>query len=143
MILQTHSYWAYAAVLILLFAVVIFKLGWFQSKPFTTKERRLALFTLIVYHIQLLIGLAWYFMSPAYQFMKQFGMGSTMKESTMRQQAVEHPIIMLLAVTLITIGYSKHKKRTTDKSKFSTLIWYYGIALLLVLIMIPWNRWFD
>ena len=143
MILQTHSYWAYLGVLILIFAVIIFKLGWFQSKKFTIKEQRLALFTLIVFHIQLLIGLAWYFMSPSYQALKLMGMGEAMKNSQIRMLAVEHPIMMLLAIILITMGYSKHKKRTTDKSKFSTLMWYYGIALLLVLIRIPWKQWFD
>jgi len=143
MILQTHSYWAYLAVLLLIFSVIIFKLGWFKSKKFTLKEQRLALFTLIVFHIQLLIGLAWYFMSPSYQTFKHLGMGEAMKNSQIRLMAVEHPIMMLLAITLITIGYSKHKKRTTDKSKFLTLIWYYGIALLFVLIRIPWQQWFD
>jgi hypothetical protein len=143
MILQTHSYWAYLGVLLLIFSVIIFKLGWFQSKKFTVKEQRLALFTLIIFHIQLLIGLAWYFMSPSYQALKHLGMGDAMKNSQIRLMAVEHPIMMLLAIALITIGYSKHKKRTTDKSKFSTLMWYYGIALLLVLIRIPWQQWFD
>jgi len=143
MILQTHSYWAYLGVFLLLFSVIIFKLGWFRSKKFTVKEQRLALFTLIVFHIQLLIGLAWYFMSPAYQHIKLFGMGATMKDSYYRMLAVEHPIMMILAITLITIGYSKLKKRTTDKSKYVSLIWYYGLALLFILIRIPWKQWLD
>ena len=143
MILQTHSYWAYLGVLLLVFAVIIFKLGWFQSKKFTIKEQRLALFTLIAFHIQLLIGLAWYFMSPSYQALKFMGMGEAMKNSQIRLLTVEHPILMLLAIILITMGYSKHKKRTTDKSNYLTLIWYYGMALLFILIRIPWQQWFD
>ena len=143
MILNTHSYLAYAALILLIFSVAIFKLGWWYNKKFTNKEQRLALFTLILFHFQLLVGLAWYFMSPAYQFMKAHGMGATMKESYYRLLAVEHPIMMLLAIALITIGYSKHKKKTTDKSKFSTLMWYYGIALLIILLRLPWQQWFD
>lgn len=143
MILQIHSYWAYIALLFLILSVGFFKMGWFFSKEFKPLHQRLALFTLIVFHIQLLIGLAWYFMSPAYQFLKENGMGATMKDSGMREQIVEHPLLMILAITLITIGYSKSKKRTTDKSKFSTLMWYYGIALLFVLVMIPWALWLQ
>jgi len=143
MILQIHSYWAYIALLFLLVSVGFFKVGWFFSKEFKPLHLRLALFTLIVFHIQLLIGLAWYFMSPAYQFLKENGMGATMKDSGMREQVVEHPLMMILAIALITMGFSKAKKRTTEKSKFSTLMWYYGIALLIVLVMIPWTRWMQ
>jgi len=143
MILQIHSYWAYIALLFLLLSVGFFKMGWFFSKEFKPLHLRLALFTLIIFHIQLLIGLAWYFMSPAYQFLKENGMGATLKNAEMREQNVEHPLMMILAITLITIGFSKSKKRSTDKSKFSTLMWYYGIALLFVLVMIPWTRWIQ
>lgn len=141
--LQIHSYWAYLALILLLFAVGTFKYGWFFSKKFGAVQQKLALITLIVFHIQLIIGLGWYFMSPAYQHIKQFGMGATMKDSYFRLLAVEHPVMMLIAIALITIGYSKHKKKTTDKAKYWTLIWFYGIALLLILLRIPWNQWFD
>lgn len=143
MILQTHSYMAYLALILLLFAVAVFKIGWFYNKPFTGKEQKLALITLVVFHLQLLIGLAWYFMSPYFQFMMQQGMGETMKITQYRLLAVEHPLMMVLAIILITMGYSKHKKKTTNKSKYSTLMWYYGIALLLILLRLPWQQWFD
>jgi hypothetical protein len=143
MILQLHSYWAYLAVTLLLLSVILFKIGWFFNKKFTVKEQRLALFTLIVFHIQLMLGLAWYFMSPAYQSLKALGMGAVMKNSETRQLAIEHPLMMLMSITLVTIGFSKHKNKTTDKSKYLTLIWFYGIALLIVLAGIPWHYWFE
>jgi membrane protein YdbS with pleckstrin-like domain len=143
MILQLHSYWAYIALLILIIAVGVFKWNWFTNKPYKMTHQRLALFTLIVYHIQLLIGFAWYFMSPPYQHIKQFGMGATMKESHYRMLAIEHPIMMILAIVLITMGYSLHKKKSNDRSKFFTLALFYGIALLLILLRIPYNQWFN
>jgi hypothetical protein len=51
--------------------------------------------------------------------------------------------MMILAIILITIGFSKHKKQTTDKGKFKTIMLYYGIALLFVLSRIPWGNWFS
>jgi hypothetical protein len=56
---------------------------------------------------------------------------------------VEHPIMMILAIILITMGFSKHKKQQTDKGRFKTILLYYGIALILVLSRIPWGNWFS
>ena len=141
MLKQIHSYWAYLAVLILLIAVVNAVIGLTQKKEFKDKDLRISLFTLIVIHIQLLIGLGWYFMSPWYKALKEVGMGEAMKDSALRLQAVEHPLMMLLAIILITVGWSKHKKKTTDNGKFKTIAVFYGIALLFVLSRIPWSQW--
>jgi uncharacterized protein (DUF486 family) len=58
-----------------------------------------------------------------------------------RLLALEHPIVMILAIVFITIGWSKHKKKVEDTEKFKTFSIFYGIALLLVLYRIPWNNW--
>ncbi len=143
MMKMIHSYWAYAVVLLLIIAVVNAIMGSVQNKKFTEKSLRISLFTLIVAHIQLLIGLGWYFMSPAYKALKANGMGETMKDSASRLMAVEHPILMILAIVFITIGWSKHKKKTTDVAKYKTIAIFYGLALLFVLSRIPWNQWLN
>nr|BFF39239.1 hypothetical protein BACY1_10440 [Tenacibaculum mesophilum] len=111
------------------------------KKEFTHKEFRLGLFTLITTHIQLLIGLGWYFMSPWYQALKANG-GEVMKEPAARLLAIEHPLTMIIAIVLITIGWSKHKKQVKSEAKFKTFAIFYGLALLLILSRIPWNNWF-
>ena len=143
MMKMLHSYWAYLAVLLLIVAVINAIIGLTQNKQFTAKDLRISLFTLIVMHIQLLIGLAWYFMSPAYKALKESGMGATMKDSASRLLAVEHPLMMILAIVFITIGWSKHKKQTTDKGKFKSITIFYGLALLFVLSRIPWTQWLS
>ena len=65
-----------------------------------------------------------------------------MSQPEIRMMVVEHPLMMILAIVLITMGFSKHKKQTTDNAKFKTIFMYYGIALLFVLSRIPWNQWF-
>ncbi|AQS95278.1 hypothetical protein BXQ17_09490 [Polaribacter sp. BM10] len=136
-----HSYWAYLVLAILIFAIVNAIIGLTQKKQFTDKDLRIGLFALILTHIQLLIGLAWYFMSPWFQALKADA-GSVMKEPATRLLAVEHPITMILAIVFITIGWSKHKKKTEDAAKFKTFVIFYGIGLLLILSRIPWNNWF-
>lgn len=138
---QIHSYWAYIVLAILIFTVVNAIIGLSQKKEFTDKDLRFGLFTLIVSHIQLLIGLGWYFMSPWFKALKS-GAGDVMGDKTARLLAVEHPLMMIIAIVLITIGWSKHKKKTEDASKFKTFVIFYGIALVLILSRIPWNNWF-
>lgn len=138
---DVHSYWAYLVLAILIFAVINALIGLTQKKQFTDKDLRIGLFTLIVSHIQLLIGLGWYFMSPWYKSLKANG-SEIMADKTTRLLAIEHPIVMVLAITLITIGWSKHKKKAESAAKFKTFTVYYGLALLLILSRIPWNNWF-
>jgi hypothetical protein len=133
-----HSYWAYLALIILILATVNAIMGFTSKREFKDKDLRISLFTLIVMHIQLLIGVGWYFMSPWYKSMKVNGI-----DATNRLLAVEHPILMFFAIILITIGWSKHKKKTSDTAKFKTIAIFYVIALLLVLSRIPWSQWFN
>ena len=111
-----------------------------KKREFSDKDLRIGLFTLIFSHIQLLIGLGWYFSSPYFKALKTNG-SKVMGDSATRLLAVEHPIMMIIALVLITIGWSKHKKKTEDAAKFKTFVIFYGIALVLILARIPWNQW--
>ena len=136
-----HSYWAYLVLALLILAAVNAITGVTSKREFKDKDLRLSLFTLIVTHIQLLIGLGWYFMSPAYKILKENGMGGL--DSYTRLLAVEHPLMMLIAIILITIGWSKHKKKDSDTAKFKTIAIFYALALVLILSRIPWTNWFN
>ncbi len=143
MILQLHSYWAYLTLALLIFALLNAVTGLIRNKDYKEKDLRISLFVLIFAHIQMLIGLAYYFTSPAYKHLKEIGMSAGMKDAHLRLLTIEHPIMMLLAILLITLGFSKQKKRETAKRKFKTIAIYYGVALVLILSRIPWDQWFD
>lgn len=136
MIKSIHSYWAYIVLALLLFTVVNAIMGFTKKKKFTDKDVRIGLFTLIVAHIQLLIGLGVYIAGNWYNFLND------MKNSATRLLALEHPLVMVLAIVMITIGWSKHKKQINDTAKFKTFALFYGLALLLILSRIPWSNWF-
>lgn len=138
-----HSGWAYITLIILVFAVVNAIIGLNSKKEFTDKDLRISLFTLIVAHIQLIIGFIAFFVSAQFKYVLDNGMGAAMKEPTIRLFVVEHPLMMILAIILITMGFSKHKKQSTDKGKFKTIALYYGLGLLFVLSRIPWNQWLS
>ena len=143
MIKMIHSYWAYIVLLILIATVVNAIIGISSKKEFKAKDLRISLFALIASHIQLIIGLIAYYTSTFYEGMRGMSMGEVMKNSELRKPLIEHPIMIIIAIALITIGFSKHKKKTTDSAKFKTITIFYGIALLIILGMIPWNLWFS
>ena len=143
MITTLHSGWAYITVLILIIAVGNAIIGVTSNKEFQEKDLRIPLFALIIAHIQLLIGLVAYFTSTQFAILKENGMGAAMKDPEMRLVVMEHPLMMILAVVLITVGFSKHKNKSTDKAKFKTIALYYGVALLFILSRIPWAKWLN
>ena len=138
-----HSYWAYLVLVILLLATLNALYKTFADKEYEAKDFRISLFTLIVSHIQLLIGLVLYFVSPRLSLFSESGMGEIMKDSVNRLYLVEHPLINIIAVALITIGYSKHKKKLTSPSKLKIIAIFYTIALVLFLSRIPWSTWMS
>lgn len=142
-----HSWWAYLVLLILVIAVVNSLIGFFSKKEYGANDFRISLFTLIVSHIQLLIGIVLYIVgilqnAKYFSAFSNLGMGEIMKDSTLRLYLVEHPLMMILAVVFVTIGYSKHKKKLTSHPKFKSLAIFYTLGLVFLLSRIPWSAWF-
>ncbi len=135
-----HSYWAYFVLFILIVAVANAIIGFTTNKKFVAKDLRISLFALIFTHLQLVIGLILYFVSPfGMSMISSRGMGGM--SSAERLLALEHPFVGILAIILITIGWSKHKKQTTDKGAFGKIAFFYGLGLLLILSRLPWSQW--
>jgi NADH:ubiquinone oxidoreductase subunit 2 (subunit N) len=132
-----HSGWAYLVILVLVIAVVNSFIGKGSNKEFTAKDRKIALFALIGTHIQLLVGLALYFVSPLGSAV--FGQ---MKEASLRLTSLEHPLVNIIAIVLITVGWSKHKKADSSEAKFKSIAVFYALGLVLILSRIPWSLWF-
>jgi len=137
-----HSYWAYLVLLMLVIATFNALIKYFGKKEFQAQDFRISLFTLIVTHIQLLIGVVLFFSAGYISLIGDMGMKGIMGNDTLRSNIIEHPLTMIAAVVLITVGYSKHKKKLTSTPKFKMLAIFYTLALILVLAKIPWKVWF-
>jgi hypothetical protein len=136
-----HSYLGYIVLLILILALVNAISGLFSNRIFNLeKDFRLSLFALILTHIQVLVGIILYLVSAnGLKAIQTLGMGGL--NPAARLLAVEHPFMNIIAVVLITIGWSKHKKVMEAKKKFKTISIFYGLGLLLILSRIPWGQW--
>ncbi len=142
-IYKLHSYLAYVVLGILIIAVVNAITGLISKRRFTLeRDFRISLFALILSHLQLLVGLLLYFVSPkGFNAIQELGMGGL--TSAIRLLAVEHPFINIIALVFITVGWSKHKKIMESNKKYKTIAVFYGIGLLLVLSRLPWGQWFS
>ena len=132
---HTHSGLRWIALILLLATIFKAFSGMSGNKIFTAGDKKLALFTLMSVHIQLVIGLLLYFMGNYYQAIE------TTDESVKalnRFFRMEHIATMIIAIALITIGYSKAKRASSDRAKFKSLAIFFTIGLILILAMIPW-----
>ena len=145
-LLHLHSILRYLALLLLVIAAINSFIGWLRKGTFGNSDKKMNLFALIGIHLQLLTGLALYFISPYVRFS---GFSEIMQEKHLRFWTIEHISIMLIAVILITIGYSKVKKLNNPISKHRQTAIFYGLGLILILSAIPWpfstlaRPWFN
>lgn len=133
-----HSIFAYIVLALLFLASVNAITGLTGKRLFKDKDLRLSLFALIVSHLQLLLGFIIYFISPL--GLKAMGQ---MSDSALRLTSLEHPLINVIAIILITIGWSKHKKEESNNGKFKKIAIFYTLGLLLILSRIPWSNWMN
>jgi hypothetical protein len=126
-----HSGLRYLVLVLLLVVIVRSIAGFLRNKPFSQLDNALSLGLLITTHIQFLLGLVLYFLSPNVQFN-----GNTMKDSVLRYWAVEHLVGMLIAVVLITIARSTAKRMSESLAKHKRLAIFNSIALLIIIATI-------
>lgn len=122
---SAHSGWRYIVLILLVVAVVKALAGWLGKKSYTEGNRKLNVFTLISAHIQLLFGLALYFIG------KWFAVDSSVAVG--RYWKMEHIAIMIVAIVLITVGNSKSKKIADGVAKHKAVAIFFGIALILII----------
>jgi hypothetical protein len=131
-LLLIHS-WLRWAVLIAA-AIALFRsfTGWQKQLAFTDSDKRMNAIFMGLLHLQLVLGLTLFFVSPIITGALQ-NMGAAMKDKTTRFWSVEHTTGMLAGIVIAQIGSIKAKKEGSHKTAF---IWF-AIAVLLILISIP------
>ena len=120
---SAHSGWRYIVLILLVLALIQALAGWFGKKSYTEGNRKLNLFALIVTHIQILIGLVMYFMSP-------------LVEAGIRYWKMEHIGMMIFAGILVTVGNARSKRANDGTAKHRTIAIYFGLALIVIIAAI-------
>ena len=136
---HAHSGLAYLALLALVLVIIWALVGALSGREFQEKDRKIALIAFIICHIQLLVGLILYFVSPL-GFSLLAG-GGAMADATARLTALEHPLINILAIVLVSVGFIRAKKLESSIAKFRSIYMMYAVGLVLILSRIPWANW--
>jgi heme/copper-type cytochrome/quinol oxidase subunit 3 len=134
-----HSGVAYLVLLALALVIIYALIGSLGGREFTEKDRKIAMIAFILSHIQLLAGLILYFVSPL-GFTLLTG-GGAMSDPAARLTALEHPLINIVAIILISIGYIRAKKLEASRAKFRSIYMMYAVGFVLILSRIPWSAW--
>ncbi len=127
----------------LLFVVTLLKFSYsfIKHKKFEfNTDFRLALFTLIVFYIQIVLGLFAYFTSDYFTGLKEGHWGEYMKSRPDRLIVIEHPVMMLLVLWLMHYGFKRMNRNINNRKKLLDILIFYGIGFLLVLLRIPWSK---
>ncbi len=130
---HAHSGLRWILLVVLVIAILTALKRWLSRSPYQTSDKKWFLLSLIFSHLQLVIGLYLYFVSPRVVFNE-----STMGDSDLRFYAVEHISVMIIAIILVTLGYRIAKSSKTEYTKYKRIFWYFFIALVLMLSRIPW-----
>lgn len=128
-----HSLLRWVLLILLLACIIKSLLGWLSKRPFGTSDNKISLFLMISAHTQLLVAIWLYFVSPYVSFS-----AAAMQNAETRYFTMEHSMMMLVAIILITMGRVFSKKASTDIGKYRRLFWFNYIALLIIFMAIPW-----
>ncbi len=136
-LLHLHSFLRWVILILLL--VALYKSFADRHKAFTAGHKKTGLFLMICCDIMLLVGLYQWFTGPwGLKSIQDNGMSAVMKNSVLRFFAVEHISAMIIAIVLVHMGYSYSKKNVADSMKHKRILLLFGLALLIILISIPW-----
>lgn len=137
-LLHTHNFLRW--VLLILLIVAVYKSFVSRKSEFKSGHRKTGLFTMICADIMLLIGLYQWAFGKTWGLIniKTRGFAEVMKDPVARFFAIEHFLGMIIAIVMIHIGYSYAKKSIPDVVKHRRTILFYSLALLIILISIPW-----
>ena len=139
-ILQLHSLWAILTMTIIFYTVLRCFFSALQNKIFKLLDLRIALFTLIFCHIQFVIGIILYFLSPKFKWWYN-GFEEILKNDEYFFYLVKHPLLNIFSILSITIGWSLFKKAKTNQKRFIRIGIFYLIGFLLILLATPYGKW--
>lgn len=130
-LLITHSYLRYIILIMLIVVIITSLVGLINKKPYSDTDNKLGLFLFISTHLQLLLGLILFFVSPAVQFS-----GEAMKDPSIRHWLVEHNTAMIIAIVFITLARTTSKKMTNSEARHKRMLIFNLIALAIIIFTI-------
>ncbi len=121
----------------LLYAIYRAYKGYTLNAQFSKTDNSIRHWTATISHIQLVIGITLYTQSPIIKYFWN-NFNEAIRNLDTAFFGLLHIILMLTAIILITIGSALSKRKTTDKEKFTTMLVWFSVSLIIIFIAIPW-----
>ena len=139
-LVHLHNFLRWVVLLLLVVAIFRHLSGMSGRKAFTKGDRKVGTWLMIVANVQFVLGLIQWFVGDwGYKLVQSAGgMGAVMKNSATRFWVVEHPVGMIIAIALISIGRGVAKKNIPDANKHKRAFWLFLIALIVIIVSVPW-----
>ena len=134
-LLNTHSFLRYFVLILLVLVIIKSFLGVSNKSAFGKADNMLGLSLFSVTHTQFLLGILLYFTSPFVKFSSE-----TMKDATLRYWTMEHNVMMLIAITLITLARITSRKMSDDAARHKRMLIFNSIALVIILLAIGMSK---
>ena len=137
-LLLAHSWIRWAVLLLGIYAFVRAAAGRFTRRPWTPTDDAAGRWFVISVDLQVLIGLLLYFFYSSYTMAAWRDMAGAMADAVIRFWAVEHVVGMLAATAFVHVGRVRIRKASDSQRKHFVAAIFFGLAIVLMLISIPW-----
>jgi hypothetical protein len=116
--------------------------GWSGKKQWSDIDRKIGLFFTSSVDSQLLLGILLYFVFSNWGLnaILNNGMTFVMSQGEYRFFAIEHVSFMLLGLIFAHLGSALPKRIEEPSKKFKRTAVWYGLAIIPILMGIPWSR---
>ena len=138
--LHLHNTLRWLLLISLVITLIKYLAGWLRVQPWKKLDNTLGIVLTSLMDLQLITGLTLYFFLSPITKKALTNFSVAMKDPDLRFYAVEHILMMVIAVVLVHIGRERSKRATTDLAKFRTASIFFLIALMVIYAAIPWGR---
>jgi len=138
LVLGVHSWLRWIVLVAGVLLVLRAAAGVFGKREWMKADRGALLAFVLSMDLQLVVGLVLYIGVSPVTRTALADMPSAMKDPTLRFFAVEHGMMMMLALILLHVGNVLVKKSNVSSVRFKRALIFGGLALLLILAGIPW-----
>ena len=137
-LLVAHSWLRWIVLLLGVFAFARAAAGRFTRRPWTPTDDAAGRWFVISVDLQVLVGLILYFFFSSFTMSAWRDMAGAMADAVIRFWAVEHVVGMLAATAFVHVARVRIRKAQDSPRKHFLAAIFFGLALALMLVSIPW-----
>ncbi|MGJ1318744.1 hypothetical protein ACR776_09275 [Sphingobacterium spiritivorum] len=136
-LIPLHSIFRWLVLASILYSIGRAYTAYKASQDFSAYDNQVRHWTATITHIQLIIGMVLYIRSPVTSYLWK-NINLSFKHIDIVFYGLLHPLLMLLAVVVITIGSALAKRQQVSRKKYKTMLIWFSVALVIIFLAIPW-----